>query len=275
MRRIILLVTLLSTFNIAGRPQGYAPTTEIMAQKQTAGHEALGEFAPKFAELNDDVLFGEVWSREHLLSPKLRSIVTVSALIGKGITDTSLRYHLETAKNHGVTKSEMAELLTHIAFYAGWPNAWAAFRMAKEVYAGGDAEHGGLFGQGEPNTAYAQYFIGRSYLKPLTKDDDPLRISNVTFEPSCRNNWHIHHAASGGGQVLICVEGEGWYQQWGQPAQRLRPGDVVEIPAGVKHWHGAARDCWFSHLAFEIPGIETSNEWLEPVSDEDYSQLPE
>lgn len=245
----------------------------IMAQKQTAGHDALGEFAPKFAELNDDVLFGEVWARENLLSPKLRSIVTVSALIGKGITDSSLKYHIESAKKHGVTKTEMSELLTHIAFYAGWPNAWAAFRMAKEVYADSDAEHGGFFGQGEPNVAYAQYFIGQSYLKPLTKPNDPLRISNVTFEPGCRNNWHIHNANTGGGQVLICVEGEGWYQEWGKDAQSLKPGDIIEIPAGVKHWHGAKANCWFSHLAFEIPGTDTSNEWLEPVDEAQYISL--
>ncbi|MDY6322957.1 MAG: cupin domain-containing protein [Succinivibrio sp.] len=95
----------------------------------------------------------------------------------------------------------------------------------------------------------------------------------MTFEPGCRNHWHIHHAASGGGQVLICVEGRGWYQQWGQEARELLPGDIIEIPAGAKHWHGAARDCWFSHLAFEIPGLKTSNEWLEPVTAEQYFQL--
>ena len=110
-------------------------------EKQTAGRDALNDFAPKFAELNDDVLFGEVWAREDLLSPKLRSIVTVSALIGKGITDSSLGYHIETAKKHGVTKTEMSEILTHIAFYAGWPNAWAAMRMAKDIYK--DDESGG------------------------------------------------------------------------------------------------------------------------------------
>lgn len=131
--------------------------------KQTAGRDALNDFAPKFAELNDDVLFGEVWSREGQLPLKLRSIVTITALISKGITDSSLTYHLTTAKQNGVTKTEMAELLTHLAFYAGWPNAWAAFRQAKEVYAddGTDA-NGGLFGLGEPNTAYAQYFTGEA-----------------------------------------------------------------------------------------------------------------
>ena len=115
--------------------------------KQTAGRNQLGEFAPKFAELNDDVLFGEVWSREEKLSRKLRSIITVSVLSGKGMTDASLAYHLKEAKKNGVTQEEMAELLTHIAFYAGWPNAWAAFHLAMEVYENGDAEHGGLFGR--------------------------------------------------------------------------------------------------------------------------------
>ena len=243
--------------------------------KQTAGHDALGEFAPEFAQLNDDVLFGEVWSREDRLSLKLRSIVTVSALIGKGIVDSSLQYHLQSARRNGVTRTEMVELLTHIAFYAGWPNAWAAFRMAKEVYADDIAaeEHGGLFGQGEENTAYAKYFIGKSYLKPLTDPSKTVFVANVTFEPGCRNNWHVHHAKQGGGQLLICVDGEGWYQEEGKPAQSLRPGDVVTIPAEVKHWHGAKKDRWFSHLAVEVPGEETSNEWLEAVDDEAYSTL--
>ena len=243
--------------------------------KQTAGHDALGEFAPKFAELNDDVLLGEVWSREDKLSLKLRSVVTVSALIGKGIVDSSLKYHLESARNHGVTRTEMSEMLTHIAFYAGWPNAWAAFRMAKEVYADDIAaeEHGGFFGQGEENTAFAKYFIGKSYLKPLTDPGKTVFVANVTFEPGCRNNWHVHHAKQGGGQLLICVDGEGWYQEEGKSARSLQPGDVVTIPAEVKHWHGAKADSWFSHLAVEVPGEETSNEWLEPVTDEAYAAL--
>lgn len=262
MNRRLLLTALLGTF-----------TLTLMAQKQTAGHDQLGTFAPTFAYLNDDVLFGQVWARENQLPAKTRSIITVSALVSKGIADSSLMAHLQSAKRNGVTQAEMAELLTHLAFYAGWPNAWAAFRMAKEVYADSDAEHGGLFGQGEPNEAYAQYFIGQSYLKRLTAPGDPLTISNVTFSPACRNNWHIHHASTGGGQVLICVEGEGWYQAWGEPARSLSPGDIVEIPAGVKHWHGAKADSWFSHLAFEIPGTDTSNEWLEPVDDEQYQAL--
>ncbi len=245
--------------------------------KQTAGRDGLGDFAPKFAELNDDVLFGEVWSREDKLSLKTRSIVTMTALISKGIVDSSLKYHLETAKKNGVTKEEMAEILTHIAFYAGWPNAWAAFRMAKEVYADvcEKEEHGGFFGQGEPNVNFAQYFVGNSYLKPLTNPKETVFIANVTFEPGCRNNWHIHNAEKGGGQILICVDGEGWYQEEGKKAQSLKPGDVVTIPTGVKHWHGAKSNSWFSHLAVEVPGENTSNQWLEPVTDNDYKALDE
>ena len=248
--------------------------------KQTAGREALGEFAPKFAQLNDDVLFGEVWSREGQLSLRDRSLVTITALIASGVTDSSLQYHLATAKKNGITKTEIAEILTHLSFYAGWPKAWAAFRMAKEIWsdeispvkdAKAAYEKTLLFPVGMPNDAYAQYFVGQSYLAPLSTDG--VGIFNVTFEPGCRNNWHVHNAASGGGQILVCVGGRGYYQAFGKPAQELRPGDVVNIPAGVKHWHGAAPDSWFSHLAVEVPGEQLGNEWLEAVSDEDYSKL--
>ena len=218
--------------------------------KQTAGRDSLGDFAPQFAQLNDDVLFGQVWNQEGL-SLKLRSILTVTALVSKGLIDSSFQYHLTTAKQNGVTKSEMAAILTHLAFYAGWPNAWAAFRMAVEVYQDGDGADGGLFGLGAPNEAFAQYFIGNSYLKPLTDPKQTVFMANVTFEPGCRNNWHIHKAA-----------------------RELHPGDVVTIPAGVKHWHGAAQDSWFSHVAVEVPGEGTGSEWLEPVADRDYSKLP-
>ena len=128
-----------------------------------------------------------------------------------------------------------------------------------------------LFPQGGPNTVAGQYFSGASYLCPLS--DMGVSVSNVTFEPGCRNNWHIHHATQGGGQMLICVAGRGYYQEWGKESQELHPGDVVNIPTGVKHWHGAAPDSWFSHLALEVPGENSSNEWLEAVSDEEYSKL--
>ena len=249
--------------------------------KQTAGREVLGEFAPEFARLNDDVLFGEVWSRNNLLSLRDRSVVTVVALMSQGLTDSSFKYHLETAKKHGVTRTEMAEILTHAAFYAGWPKAWAAFRLAQEVWAEDTVktEHGSLeayaqtimFPIGKPNDAYARYFTGQSYLAPLVADG--VAVANVTFEPGCRNNWHIHHATKGGGQTLVCVGGRGYYQEWGKDPVEMLPGDVVFIPAGIKHWHGAAPDSWFSHLAIAVPGENTSNEWLETVSDKEYSML--
>ena len=131
-----------------------------------------------------------------------------------------------------------------------------------------------VFGLGQANTAYAQYFTGSSYLNPLTEADKcPVFVANVTFEPGCRNNWHIHRARSGGGQLLICTAGEGWYQEEGQAAVSLTPGMVITIPANVKHWHGAKKDSWFSHIAVEVPGEETSNEWLEPVDGETYNGL--
>lgn len=244
--------------------------------KQTAGKEKLGDFAPKFAEINDDILFGEIWSREDKLSLRDRSLITICIFMGKGLVDNSLKYHLINARNNGITKEEMAEIITHAAFYAGWPNAWAVFDLAKEVYTDDEQKgnHGGIFGMGEPNVNFAQYFIGNSYLKPLTNPNETkVFIANVTFEPGCRNNWHIHKATEGGGQILICVEGEGWYQEEGKEPQSLKVGDVVTIPANVKHWHGAKKDKWFSHLAIEVPGENTNNEWCEKVTDEEYDKL--
>lgn len=254
----------------------------IMAQQkivQTAGRDQLGDFAPEFARLNDDILFGEVWSRNDLLSLRDRSLVTITSLISQGITDSSLTYHLQEAKKNGITRTEIAEILTHVSFYAGWPKAWAAFRLAKDVWnndiKGDDARtefaRSMIFPIGEPNTAYAKYFIGNSYLAQIS--DSQIPFANVTFEPGCRNNWHIHHADKGGGQILVCVAGRGYYQEEGKEAQELSPGDVVNIPVGVKHWHGAAKDSWFSHLAVEVPGENGSNEWLEAVDDGTYNSL--
>ena len=247
-------------------------------KKITAGRDVLGEFAPKFAQLNDDVLFGEVWSRESELSARDRSLITVTALMAQGLTDTSFGHHLQMAKENGITRSEIAEILTHAAFYAGWPKAWAAFRMAKDIWA--DAENTDekqlhqnsmVFPIGAPNDGFAQYFSGQSYLAPVSTEQ--VKIFNVTFEPGCRNNWHIHEADKGGGQILVCVAGRGYYQEEGKDAVEMKPGGVVNIPVGVKHWHGAAPDSWFSHLAVEVPGVEGSNEWLEPVGDDVYGKL--
>ena len=130
-----------------------------------------------------------------------------------------------------------------------------------------------VFGMGNANTAYAQYFSGESFLNPLTKPETGVFLANVTFEPGCRNNWHIHHATKGGGQLLVCTAGEGWYQEEEKEAVSLVPGTVITIPAEVKHWHGAKKDSWFSHIAVEVPGENCSYEWCEPVSDEEYGKL--
>lgn len=249
---------------------------------QTAGREALGEFAPEFAHYNDDVLFAENWNNQDI-DVKTRSILTVVALMSSGITDSSLKYHLMNAKNHGVTQKEIAAIITHTAFYAGWPKAWAVFNQAKEVWevAEGDLSYEDetmrahaksmVFPIGNPNDAYAQYFIGQSFISPVSTEQ--VGVFNVTFEPSCRNNWHVHHASEGGGQILVCVAGRGYYQEWGKDAVEMKPGDCINIPVNVKHWHGAAPDSWFSHLAIEVPGKDGSNEWLEEVSDETYGKL--
>ena len=253
----------------------------IMAQNkitQTAGRTALDEFAPKFAEINDDVLFGEAVWNDTTLSLHDHSIITISILLGKGMIDSSFRSHLELGKKHGITRKEIAALLTQAAFYAGWPNAWAGFRIAKEVWADNNAatekerfQQEMIFPIGEPNTAYAKYFTGNSYLAPISSEQIPF--ANVTFEPGCRNNWHIHKAEKGGGQMLVGVAGRGWYQEEGKPAVEILPGTVINIPANVKHWHGAANNSWFAHLAFAVPGEKVENVWLEPVSDTEYNNL--
>ncbi|MBO5556338.1 MAG: carboxymuconolactone decarboxylase family protein [Oscillospiraceae bacterium] len=244
---------------------------------QTAGRSQLGDFAPMFAHLNDDVLFGEVWNEE-AIDVKTKCIITVVSLMASGITDSSLGYHLQNAKNNGVTKAEIAAIITHATMYVGWPKGWAVFRQAKEIWnetesaqSEKDAYQNTIFFPIGEENPYGQFFVGQSYLAPVSTEQVP--VFNVTFEPGCRNNWHIHHAVSGGGQMLICVGGRGWYQEWGKDAVEMTPGTVVNIPANVKHWHGAAADSWFSHLAIEVSGENTSNEWLEPVSEGDYNSL--
>ena len=216
-------------------------TFNAMAQQkivQTAGRDALGDFAPEFAHLNDDILFGEVWSRNDLLSLRDRSLITVTSLISQGITDSSLLHHMQSAKKNGITRTEIAEAITHIAFYAGWPKAWAAFRLAKEVW--NDDTRAAttpleqfaremIFPVGDPNTAYARYFTGKSYLARVS--DSQIPFANVTFEPACRNNWHIHKATKGGGQMLVGVAGRGWYQEEGKAPVEILPGTVIHIPA--------------------------------------------
>ena len=238
-------------------------------KKVTAGQDYLGDFAPLFATLNDDVLFGKVWSREDKLSARDRSMITVSALMGAGILDTSLKGHLEKAKENGIAKEEIVEIITQLAFYTGWPKAWSAFAMAMEVYGNtSDMPIHSMFGLGAVHEDY-EHFTGKVYLKEIWGFDKPMLIDNVTFEPSCINNWHVHQA----GQTLFVTDGRGYYQEYGKPAIELHKGDIVKIPAGVKHWHGASKDSFFSHLAVEDYS-KGAPDWLEKASKEDYDLLP-
>ena len=149
-------------------------------------------------------------------------MITIAALMGAK-NFPQVKAHLEIGKAHGITKTEAVEIVTQLGFYTGWPNAWTVFPMIEEIYADEEEDiHGGIFGMGDPNDAYAEFFVGQSYLKPIAINEDiPTFVGNVTFEPGCRNNWHIHKASKGGGQILIGVEGEGWYQEEGKEALPL------------------------------------------------------
>ena len=222
-----------------------------------------------------DYFFGDIYSRG-ALDLQTRELLGYCVL-----TTLEAESQLHSHYHGNITAGNSPETLTAAVIqclpYIGFPAAIKALRIIKEETADADGkaafQREMIFPIGEPNTAYAKYFIGNSYLAPISKEQIPF--SNVTFEPGCRNNWHIHHATKGGGQMLVCVAGKGWYQEWGKPAVQMLPGDVIHIPANVKHWHGAAADSWFAHLAFEVPGENTSNEWLEPVTDEEYNRLEE
>ena len=222
---------------------------------QTADRDGLGDFAPQFAHFNDDVLFGEEWNNEDI-SLKARSIITISVFIGRGLADSSLLAHLKAGKANGISKTEIAAIITHAAFYAGWPVAWAAFNLAKQVWnddradqAEAEAGQGKadqdkpacdettsledyaktiFFPVGDTNDANAQYFEGQSYLAPVQAEGVP--IANVTFEPGCINHWHVHHASQGGGQMLIAVGGRGYYQIEGQDPVAMLPGAWPSSP---------------------------------------------
>ena len=222
-----------------------------------------------------DYFFGDIYSRG-ALDLRTRELLGYCVL-----TTLEAESQLHSHYHGNITAGNSPEILTAAVIqclpYIGFPAAIKALRIIKEETADADGkaafQREMIFPIGEPNTAYAKYFIGNSYLAPISKEQIPF--SNVTFEPGCRNNWHIHHATKGGGQMLVCVAGKGWYQEEGKPAVQMLPGDVIHIPANVKHWHGAAADSWFAHLAFEVPGENTSNEWLEPVTDEEYNRLEE
>ncbi|MBR3223253.1 MAG: carboxymuconolactone decarboxylase family protein [Kiritimatiellae bacterium] len=215
---------------------------------------ALFDFHPQLDEYLKTHLFGDIFARD-ILDWRTREIVTIAALAARPETEPQMKAHIAIGKNNGVTDAQAAEIVRRVQLPrnpADLPHDWSPIPA------------------GEPNTAYAKYFIGNSYLHKLTLDQVPA--FGVTFEPGCRNNWHVHHAKTGGGQMLIVTAGEGFYQEWGKPARRLKKGDTVNIPANVKHWHGAAPDSWFQHIALEVPGTEQSNEWCEPVDDKAYAE---
>ena len=215
---------------------------------------ALFDFHPQLDEYLKTHLFGDIFARGNV-DWRTREIVTIAALAARPETEPQMKAHIAIGKVNGVTDAQAAEIVRRVQLPrnpADLPRDWSPIPV------------------GEPNTAYAKYFIGNSYLHKLTLDQVPA--FGVTFEPGCRNNWHIHHAKTGGGQMLIVTAGEGFYQEWGKPARRLKKGDTVNIPANVKHWHGAAPDSWFQHIALEVPGTEQSNEWCEPVDDKAYAE---
>lgn len=218
-------------------------------------------------------LFGDIFARTTLTYAQ-RELTTVSAIAALEGCESQLMAHIAGALRMGVSQEELRGIPNVLEHTVG---ATEAYRLRKclatvfeEPFTEGRPVNNMMFPQGQPNEAYAKYFTGNSYLAMLASGEGKLPIANVTFEPRCRNNWHIHN---GGGQILICVGGEGWYQEWNRPARKLHPGDVVDIPAGVKHWHGATKDSWFQHIAIGVPVENSSTEWLEPVTDEVYNGL--
>ena len=233
----------------SAKPEGNALTYGTENQTKLVGLEVKGklfEFAPAIDEYLKAHLFGDIFTRDNV-DWKTRELATIAMLAAREGVEIQLNAHIEIGKHNGLTDDEVAEIL-NIATAA----------KAKNV----------VFGFGELNP-YGKYFTGKSYLKPITTTNG-VPMYNVTFEPKCRNNWHIHHK---GGQILLVTQGRGWYQAWGEEPRELKAGDVVNIPPETKHWHGAAKDSWFTHIAVEVPSEGGSNEWLEPVTDEEYNKL--
>lgn len=216
-------------------------------QVELTGDHVKGDmfdFAPAADTYLKEHLFADIFARG-VLSYQEREVATIAALASMKGVESQLAAHIKMGENTGLNNNQIKEIL----ILASAPKTE-------------------MFGIGEPNIDYAKYFKGNSYLNPVSKEQ--IKIANVTFEPGCRNNWHIHNK---GGQILIVIFGKGYYQEWGKPVRKLKEGDVVNIHAGVKHWHGASSDSWFSHLALEVPAEGGSTEWLEEVLDKDYDNL--
>ena len=235
--------------------------TEV--QTRLTGKPFNYDFCPQDDYYLKSHLFGDIFAGDQLTASD-RELVTVAALSSLKGVEPQLAAHKAGAVNMGNTKEQVDELC-----------AWLSDNGYSQVDSAADA-NAGAWPKGNPNDAYAQYFTGDSHLAPIAPANLPegaktvSNYANVTFEPGCRNNWHIHHGAH---QILICVSGRGWYQEWGRPAIALKPGMIIDIPAEVKHWHGAQKDSWFQHLTTHVAtGGEQSNEWLEPVTDEQYSR---
>lgn len=264
--------------NNVGRDSSPLPADYDALKQGTEVQTRLGggnpfkyDFAPATDYYLKAHLFGDIFARDILTFPE-RELVTLGALSSMKGAESQLKSHVMGAKNMGVSDAEIHAVPQVLAAKVGDVEAYRASEAIADVYGEtfteGKPIENVMFPKGELNTAYAKYFIGNSYIAPLLSSS--LHMSNVTFEPRCRNNWHVHHK---GGQILICVGGEGWYQEWGKPAKKLHPSDVVNIPAEVKHWHGATADSWFQHIAIAVPAEGASNEWLEPVADEEYDKL--
>ena len=240
----------------------------VKNQTQLSGKTFDFAFCPQDDYYLKKHLFGDIFAGS-LLTASDREIVTVAALSALKGVEPQLAAHKRGAVNMGNTQEQVDELCQFLS-----ANGLSQYDSGADACAGD-------WPLGAPNEAYAQYFIGESHLaicrpKNLTDGEQTvLPCNNVTFEPGCRNNWHIHHGAR---QILICVSGRGWYQEWGRPAIALKAGDIIDIPEGVKHWHGAQKDSWFQHIATHVAVPNTQpgsapNEWLEPVSDEEYNKL--
>ena len=260
---------------------GAANQTKLVGQP-VAG--PLYDFTPTIDQFLKSHLFGDIFGRD-VLDWRERELATVAALANMTGVENQLLAHYAISMHNGLSAEQLRELVDILQAECGTKaaaNALAVLAQVLQTSQGNkiakkidqqaddsaDTFGGYIFPRGEKNGAYARYFTGASYLNLLAKER--LVIANVTFEPGCRNFWHIHHK---GGQILLVTAGRGWYQEWGQPARELSPGDVVNIPPETKHWHGAVKDSWFSHVAIEVPAEGSSNEWLEPVSDEAYNRL--